>query len=205
MIYWVDYWGGNMSSDRLRKLLDGELDLSEAANDPILSSLASRIYNVDMSDVKPSTDSNEESDALDKSSLSFELHDSSSPDALEIKLPDLPPLGVPDPGLDKKTDAPKTLKISSILMIITGPIISICALLNIFGFFGFLQSCDAITGNNGYCVEGRDRLSWLAIGRLNHTEGWIESGTFGYPTMALIIIGVIIMFVGIQLRMYSKN
>ena len=49
-----------MSSDKLRKLLDGELDLSEAANDPVLSSLASRIYNVDMSDVKPSNDSDNE-------------------------------------------------------------------------------------------------------------------------------------------------
>ena len=36
------------SSEKLRKLLDGELDLSEAANDPILASLASRIYNIDM-------------------------------------------------------------------------------------------------------------------------------------------------------------
>lgn len=192
-----------MSSDKLRKLLDGELDLSDAANDPILSSLASRIYNVDMTDVKPSNDS-DDSEGLQKSSLSFELHDSSSPDALEMKLPDLPPLGIPD-VTDEKSEAPKSLKISSFLMILIGPIISICALLNIFGFFGFLRSCDLIIGNNGYCVEGRDRLSWLAIGRINHAEGWIESGTFGYPTIALIIIGVITMFVGIQLRMFNKN
>ena len=53
MIYSLCLLGDNMSSDKLRKLLDGELDLSEAANDPILSSLASRIYNVDMDEVKP--------------------------------------------------------------------------------------------------------------------------------------------------------
>ena len=84
MIYWLCLLGDNMSSDKLRKLLDGELDLSEAANDPILSSLASRIYNVDMDEVKPSSELNESNDA-EKSSLTFELHDSSSPDALELK------------------------------------------------------------------------------------------------------------------------
>jgi len=192
-----------MTSDRLRKLLDGELDLEEAANDPILSSLASRIYNIDMSEVNPSGE-NDKQEELDKSNLSFELHGSDSPEALEIELPDLPPLGIPESAKSIK-EVPKSLKISSMIMIVIGPIISFCALLNIFGVFGFLKSCDSIIANNGFCVEGRDRLSWLAIGRLNHTEGWIESGTFGLPTMILIIFGVILMFIGIQLRMYSKN
>mgnify|MGYP001189369510 CR=1 FL=1 len=192
-----------MSSDKLRKLLDGELDLSEAADDPILSSLASRIYNVDMDDVKPSTDSGSIEDA-DKPSLTFELHDSSSPDALEMKLPELPPIGIPEQQVDV-IEAPKTLKVSSLLMLIIGPIISICALLNIFGIFGFLKSCDTIVANGGVCIEGADRISLLAIGRLNHTEGWIYSGSFGIPTITLILFGVIVMFIGIQLRMFSKN
>ena len=192
-----------MSSDKLRKLLDGELDLSEAANDPILSSLASRIYNVDMDEVKPSIDSNEGSES-DKPSLTFELHDSSSPDALEMKLPELPPIGIPETQVDV-LEAPKTVKMSSLLMIIVGPIISLCALLNIFGIFGFLKSCDSIIANGGVCIEGADRISLLAMGRLYHTEGWIYSGSFGIPTIALILFGVIMMFIGIQLRMYSNN
>jgi len=191
------------SSEKLRKLLDGELDLSEAANDPILSSLASRIYNIDMADVEPSSDSND-SEGVEKSNLSFELHDSSSPEALEMKMPDLPPIGVPE-TTGKNNPAPKSLEISSLLMIIIGPIISICALLNIFGIFGFLKSCETIVANNGYCIEGANRLSWLAIGRLNHMEGWIYSGYFGIPTIVLILFGVVVMFIGIQLRMYSKN
>ena len=135
-----------MSSDKLRKLLDGELDLSEAANDPILSSLASRIYNVDMADVKPSGEPSEVDEG--KPNLTFELHDSTSPDALEMKLPDLPPIGIPD--IEKEiSEAPKSLKLSSRLMIILGPIISLCALLNIFGIFGFLKSCDTIISNGG--------------------------------------------------------
>ena len=193
-----------MSSEKLRKLLDGELDLSEAANDPILSSLASRLYNIDMADVQPSADSND-SEGIEKTSLSFELHDSNSPDALEMKLPDLPPLGIPDPTDKVKDKAPKSLKLSALIMAISGPIISICALLNIFGFFGFLKSCDTIVGNNGYCIEGANRISLLAIGRFNHAEGWIYSGYFGIPTIILILFGVIMMFVGIQLRIYSKN
>jgi len=203
MIYWLCMLGDNMSSDKLRKLLDGELDLSEAANDPILSSLASRIYNVDMDEVKPSSELNDSSDA-EKSSLTFELHDSSSPDALELKLPELPPIGVPE-KIEETIDAPKTVKISSLLMTIIGPIISVFALLNIFGVFGFLKSCEVITSNGGVCIEGADRISLLAIGRLNHTEGWIYSGSFGVPTIALILFGVIVMFIGIQLRMFSKN
>lgn len=193
-----------MSSEKLRKLLDGELDLSEAANDPILSSLASRLYNIDMADVQPSADSND-SEGIEKTSLSFELHDSSSPDALEMKLPDLPPLGIPDPTDNVKDNAPKSLKISALIMTIAGPIISISALLNIFGVFGFLKSCDTIVANNGYCIEGANRISLLAMGRLNHAEGWIYSGYFGIPTIILILFGVIMMFIGIQLRMYSKN
>ena len=61
MIYSLCLLGDNMSSDKLRKLLDA-IDLSEAANDPILSSLASRIYNVDMDEVKPSSGVNASSD-----------------------------------------------------------------------------------------------------------------------------------------------
>ena len=191
-----------MSSDKLRKLLDGELDLSEAANDPILSSLASRIYNVDMADVKPSGEPSEVDEG--KPNLTFELHDSTSPDALEMKLPDLPPIGIPD--IEKEiSEAPKSLKLSSRLMIILGPIISLCALLNIFGIFGFLKSCDTIISNGGVCIEGADRISLLAIGRLSHTEGWIYSGSFGIPTITLILFGVIVMFIGIQLKMFSKN
>ena len=70
---------------------------------------------------------------------------------------------------------------------------------------GFLKSCDSIVANGGVCIEGADRISLLAIGRLNHTEGWIYSGSFGIPTITLILFGVIVMFIGIQLRMFSKN
>tara|TARA_B100000287_G_scaffold208736_1_gene197012 strand:+ start:3880 stop:4467 length:588 start_codon:yes stop_codon:yes gene_type:complete len=191
------------SSEKLRKLLDGELDLSEAANDPILASLASRIYNIDMAEVQPSEESSV--DGIEKSNLSFELHDSSSPEALEMEMPELPPLGIPEIEEKDQIEAPKILKISSLLMIVVGPIISLCALLNIFGIFGFLKSCENIVANNGYCIEGADRLSWLAIGRLNHMEGWIYSGYFGIPTIVLILFGVVTMFVGIQLRMFSKD
>ena len=191
------------SSEKLRKLLDGELDLSEAANDPILASLASRIYNIDMADVQPSEESIAE--GIEKSNLSFELHDSSSPEALEMEMPELPPLGIPAIEGKDEIEAPKILKISSLLMIGIGPIISLCSILNIFGVFGFLKSCETIVANNGYCIDGADRLSWLAIGRLNHMEGWIYSGYFGIPTIVMILFGVVMMFVGIQLRMFSKN
>jgi len=191
------------SSEKLRKLLDGELDLSEAANDPILASLASRIYNIDMADVQPSEEFSVE--GIEKSNLSFELHDSSSPEALEIEMPELPPLGIPTIEGKEEIEAPKLLKISSLLMIGIGPIISLCSILNIFGVFGFLKSCETIVANNGYCIDGADRLSWLAIGRLNHMEGWIYSGYFGIPTIVMILFGVVMMFVGIQLRMFSKN
>ncbi|MAT48940.1 MAG: hypothetical protein CMA27_03825 [Euryarchaeota archaeon] len=191
------------SSEKLRKLLDGELDLSEAANDPILASLASRIYNIDMADVQPSKELSVE--GIEKSNLSFELHDSSSPEALEMEMPELPPLGIPTIEGKEEIEAPKILKISSLLMIGIGPIISLCSILNIFGVFGFLKSCETIVANNGYCIDGADRLSWLAIGRLNHMEGWIYSGYFGIPTIVMILFGVVIMFVGIQLRMFSKN
>ena len=192
-----------MSSDKLRKLLDGELDLSEAANDPILSSLASRIYNVDMSDVTPAN--NENRQKLDKSNLNFELHDSNSPEALVPELPELPPLNIPNPSGGDSDETPRSLKISILTMVLAGPIISLCALLNIFGTFGFLKSCEKIILNNGACIEGADRLSLLAIGRLNHTEGWVYSGSFGIPTIFMILFGVILLFIGIQLRMYSKN
>lgn len=191
------------SSEKLRKLLDGELDLSEAANDPILASLASRIYNIDMADVQPSKELSVE--GIEKSNLSFELHDSSSPEALEMEMPELPPLGIPTIEGKEEIEAPKILKISSLLMIGIGPIISLCSILNIFGVFGFLKSCETIVANNGYCIDGADRLSWLAIGRLNHMEGWIYSGYFGIPTIVMILFGVVLMFVGIQLRMFSKN
>ena len=40
------------TDDKLRRLLDGEIDLAEIADNPILASLAEKIYEVDITDMK---------------------------------------------------------------------------------------------------------------------------------------------------------
>ena len=67
-----------------------------------------------------------------------------------------------------------------------------------FSIFWLRASFKAIPNSlsEAAMIEGADRLSWLAIGRLNHTEGWVYSGSFGIPTIILILFGVILLFIG---------
>ena len=182
------------SNDKLRKLLDGELDLSEVSDDPILASLAEKIYGIELSEIKAEPEGAGE----DAPMLGFELHMSGSPEAKELSLPELPLPDLPEPTAKKGRKAPRMMRLSSVGAMFLGPAITAAAAMNIEGRLGFLKSCSTIESNQGVCDATRERINWLAPTRLGHSDGWLETGGFGIPTIGLIVLGLLMLIFGFQ-------
>ena len=183
------------TQEKLRQLLDGKLDASEITNDPVLISLAERIYGLDMKEIMgdeyPGNEENNNSD------LFVEIVESDASDAIpepEISIPE--PLPPPAPQIN----IPKLFLPISLALRILGPLTSIMAIANIFGAFSFLSS-----GCSGYCPTGNGRISWFDIYRLNTEFGWVETGSFGAPTVVIVLGGVFMFWFGKKLKQIHKS
>mgnify|MGYP001348180812 FL=1 len=183
------------TQEKLRQLLDGKLDASEITNDPVLISLAERIYGLDMKEIMgdeyPGNEENTNSD------LFVEIVESDASDAIpepEISIPE--PLPPPAPQIN----IPKLFLPISLALRILGPLTSIMAIANIFGAFSFLSS-----GCSGYCPTGNGRISWFDIYRLNTEFGWVETGSFGAPTVVIVLGGVFMFWFGKKLKQIHKS
>ena len=184
------------TQEKLRLLLDGKLDASEITNDPVLISLAERIYGLDMKEIMgdeyPGNDENN-----NNSDLFVEIVESDSSDAIsepEIPIPE--PLPPPKPQID----IPKLFLPISLALRILGPLTSMMAIANIFGAFSFLSS-----GCTGYCPTGNGRISWFDIYRLNTEFGWVETGSFGAPTVVIVLGGLFMFWFGKKLKQIHKS
>ena len=182
--------------------MDGELDLSEVADDPVLASLAEKIYGIELSEIKAQSEIPGGDDAA---MLGFELHMSGSPEAEQISLPDVPLPVLPPPLVGKGGDAPRMMRFSSLSAMLLGPFISAAAVLNINGYLGFLKSCSTIETNQGICDATRERINWLAPTRIGYADGWLETGGFGIPTIGLIVLGLLMLIFGFQGWRYLRS
>ena len=183
--------GINMSDtqEKLRQLLDGKLDTSEISEDPVLISLAERIYGLDMKEIL-GDDYENASESDSDTNLFVEIVESGDSDALpELELPELPAPSIP-------------LKVPSLFLPIgmmlkyIGPMISLVSIINVFGAFSFLSNSLC----SGYCPTNNGRISWLDVYRLNSEYGWVETGTFGAPTVILSIFGIFIFWFGKKIK-----
>ena len=188
------------TQEKLRQLLDGELDKSEISNDPVLISLAERIYGLDMKELMG--DEYPSSKSAVNSDLFVEIVESDDKDAIpipEAKEPvveEITPIG--------EIKVPKIFLPISLLLKINGPLLSLVSILNIFGAFSFLSSSIC----SGHCPTENGRISWLDIYRLNSEHGWVATGSFGAPTIGLFLLGAFMFWFGNKLKQIhnsSKN
>ena len=157
------------SRDRLKRLLDGNVEASDIAEDASLVSLADRLYGIKIADVKPKKARDmpisNEGDATQESQFgttsSIMVEDISPPDA---PIPDLPLLAMPDLPVSKsKFSIFGFLVISGLIMVI----------LNLFGLFSsvFESLCDTDTCRG----DEQTRINLLDFYKINESDGWSYS------------------------------
>ena len=190
------------AKDRLKKLLDGDLEASDIAEDASLVSLADRLYGIKIANVKPvkARDFDEKSNSLlpdgeqqfgQTSNLMVEVI---GPSALPV--PELPHLEMPE--------LPNAKRRFSLLSIIsfTGLVF---VTLNLLGLFSslFESACDLNTCRS----DGQTRINLLDFYKFGESDGWSyslltenmtgiggTSGGIGIPDIVAIVSLLLIFF-----------
>ena len=162
---------------KVKRLLDGDIDEEEIASDPVLASLAERIFGLNIEPITPTKPSM--SDGLPPVEVitAKTTHDS----MIEV-VPGAEPVSMPLPVLP---DIPKAedSKSGKFLMIF-GISSLLVAVANIFGAFGFL--------NGG---EGT-RINWAGIHDINNVMGWSEAyPVLGIPDYVAVVASVLVLIV----------
>lgn len=189
--------------DKLRRLLDGEVDAEEIANDPTLASIAERVYGVNIEPLKLSKPSQMTGAASAPSQTSSSTKFESQMD-LMIEVVEGGPSLLPNPGVMSKEGLPAIAPLPGITPIVK-PVMAdtpsgfgkmqmgvvgllIVEIANLFGLFGALfgDVC-----SDGLCPDdGRTRINILSIGRINDGYGWsepLQAGSIGIPDIVLVL------------------
>ena len=175
--------------DKVKRLLDGEIDEAEIAADPVLASLAERIFGLNIEPITPTKPSQqpigpevEVVAAKTTQDPMIEVIPGAAP-AAPMPLPDLPTIPKIE-ATKKKGGFLKFFGLTSLLV----------AVANIFGLFGFLNSqCTAEK-----CTEEATRINWAGIHEFNNELGWSmpfpEMGIPDYVAVACSILVLIVAF-----------
>ncbi len=177
--------------ERLKRLLDGDVDPEEIARDSTLASIAERVYGLSIEPITPSRDlempeistvsggSNES-----RADLMIEVTESALPTSMELpKGLELPPL-------------PTKLKkgMSKIRMLgLAGVVFSI---INLFGVLAMMFGgiCDDATNCPS---DGHTKLNWLEMYRIDSSFAWSEPfPKMGIPDYAAMAGSLLLVILG---------
>ena len=189
--------------ERLKKLLDGDLEASDMAEDAALVSLADRLYGIKIANVKPvkARDLENQVSGVNQQPQQFGQTPSLMVEVIEpasAPLPDLPHLAMPKlPSKKSKLSPMSLLSISGLLFV----------MLNLFGMFSslFNSSCEI-----GSCRgDGQTRINLMDFYKFGESDGWSyslfsddmsglggEAGGIGIPDLVALIglTGIIIFY-----------
>ena len=174
--------------DKVKRLLDGEIDEAEIAADPVLSSLAERIFGLNIEPIAPTKPSQqpvgpevEVIAAKTSHEPMIEIIPGAAP-APSMALPDLPT--IPKAGAENKN--------GGMLLKVFGLTSLIVAVANIFGLFGFLNSqCTAAK-----CTEEATRINWAGIHNIGNELGWsMPFPEMGIPDYVAVTCSILVLIV----------
>lgn len=158
------------AKDRLKRLLDGDLEASDIAEDASLVSLADRLYGIKIANVKPvkARDMIAGEDGIDQPET--QQFGQTSDMMVEV----IEPAAMPVPQLDHLAmpDLPTKKSRFSILSILSlGGLVFV--ILNLFGLFSslFESSCSIGTCRS----DGQTRLNLMDIYKFGESDGWSYS------------------------------
>ncbi|MGB0801819.1 MAG: hypothetical protein ACPGSV_02110 [Candidatus Poseidoniaceae archaeon] len=181
----------SVHDDKVKRLLDGEIDEAEIAADPVLASLAERIFGLSIEPITPSKPSQtlanpavEVVPAVTSNEPMVEVIPGAAPAA---------PAPMPLPTLPKIPDQ-ESKKGGGGLLKIFGGLSFVVAVANIFGAFGFLNS--QCSGDK--CTGDATRINWLDVHNIGNEMGWSlpfpELGIPDYVAIASSILVLIVAF-----------
>jgi len=178
--------------ERLQKLLDGELDAAEVAEDPALASLADRLYGIKITPVQPKKlrDFGEQAAApsapLPATDMMIEVIGDVALEHPPAPNPELPPLtpipAVPDSKQGKSFGMMSYLSILTLLAVVAN-------------LFGYLHTLVGSMCTNACANEGHSKMNLLELHRLDSLNGWslpVTEGAIGIPDV-VAILGLLIM------------
>ena len=186
--------------NRLKELLDGKLSAQEIADDPVLASLAERIYGTDFlnqvgisrGDTKRALV--EQFSEIDGDDL---LIDVLPDDGMDLPMPeDMPP----NPSYDDEFTEGASRGTMAKLNIVAGASGAIAILVNLFyGFGNFLTGCtDAM--HSTCSVTPRMKLNWIDFFRMDEQIAWSEVGAIGIPDALLGLVCLLCIVRGLRAR-----
>ena len=173
--------------DKVKRLLDGDIDEAEIASDPILSSLAERIFGLNIEPITPAKPSNEAQLPHVEVVTAVTSHDS----MIEV-VPGATPAPLPMPALPK-IEQKKTGSNGTLLKIFSFTALAV-AVANIFGALGSLNTlCSADA-----CNTANTRINWAGINNITNEMGWSlpypEIGIPDYVAVGVSILLIIVAF-----------
>ena len=186
--------------ERLRRLLDGDVDHGTLADNPMLASIAERAYGIS---VKPISMSKPSQIDVGDGEGSVAAPSGEDPLDLMIEVVD----GAPPPviGMGDAVSGLGSDSRSLGLLFWSVVILLISEIANLFGVFGALFGgmCSEPVGSIGSCpVDGSTRINLLSIGQINSGWGWaepIQSGSFGIPDI-VAIVGLLLVILTMKMR-----
>ena len=178
--------------DKLRRLLDGDVDHGDLANNPLLASIAERAYGVSVRPMKISKPSQFKESNPD---LTFTPSSSDAFDPLDLIVEVIE--GTPPPPIadsHKISQAASDKGVKSRIMFWSALMLLIAEIANLFGIFGMLfgDICAEPGTSSGTCPDqGATRINLLSIGELDSGWAWsepLQAGGYGIPDIVLVVV-----------------
>ena len=190
------------AKDRLKKLLDGDLEASDIAEDASLVSLADRLYGIKIANVKPvkARDFDDQPIQPQMGEQQFGQTSNLMVEVIEpaaLPLPELPHLEMPDlPNNKSKFSFLSIISLAGLLVVIV----------NLFGLLSslFEGSCEIGTCRS----EGQTRMNLMDFYKFGESDGWSYSlltenmngvggtnGGIGIPDIVAIVSLLFIFFI----------
>ncbi len=180
--------------NRLKELLDGKLSPQEIADDPVLASLAERIYGADF--INQIGLSRGET----KRALADQFSEIDGEDLLIEEIPldglPLPEDMPPNPSYEVEFDDVSSGSFLPPIPMIGGILGILAVIVNLFyGFGNFLGGCTEAMHTT--CrIEPRMKLNWLDFHRTDSFDAWSEVGAFGIPDGVMIAGCLVLLYIG---------
>ena len=177
-------------NDKVKRLLDGEIDEAEIAADPVLSSLAERIFGLNIEPITPSKPSQsnglpdvEVVTATAGADPMIEVVPGIEPKQ-DMPLPDVAPI----PKSDEKDSSGFVFKSFGLTALFA-------AIGNIFGLFGGLNTlCEAEK-----CTSDATRLNWIDLHNITNEQGWsMPYPEIGIPDYVAVICSLIVIIMAFR-------
>ena len=184
--------------NRLKELLDGNLSPEEIADDPVLASLAERIYGTDFLDRVGITRGET------KRALVEQFSEIDGDDLLIDDLPDgglplpMPEDMPPNPSFDIDDEAEYGRSLKHKLSLSGGLLGLTTVMVNLFyGFGNFISGCTPDIHST--CTTSM-KLNWVEFHRMNEHIAWSPTGSIGIPDVLLALVCVWYIVCGLRAR-----